>query len=280
MSRKNKNSMHRPWGLWSYILRKLPRNKTVAKLCRAYLSHFRSDNNVWADTNGEFKLLSEIAPSLNTVLDVGANHGDWSFTLLESNANTQVHCFEPADDNFNILREKFIHFKNVHLNNLVVSDIDSEIEFIINGKLSPMNSIFLSLNDENSKVEKKRSISLDNYFRINNISHVNFVKIDVEGAEMIVLKGMVKSISEGMIDMIQFEYGPFSIYAKTLLKEFFEFFQEFGFNLFKISSKELLLLDEYNPLLENFSHSNWIAIKKDIDLKSNKVTYSKMSNII
>jgi hypothetical protein len=43
------------------------------------------------------------------------------------------------------------------------------------------------------------------------IDHVDMLKIDVEGAECMVPRGLANAFARGMIDLVQFEYGPINL---------------------------------------------------------------------
>ncbi len=74
----------------------------------------------------------------------------------------------------------------------------------------------------------------DAYLRQHHIPHVDLLKIDVEGAEMSVLRGFENSFSRGAIDMVQFEYGAINLITRHLLADFHAFFEAYGFRVGKV----------------------------------------------
>jgi hypothetical protein len=62
----------------------------------------------------------------------------------------------------------------------------------------------------------------DAYVEQHGIAAIDFLKIDVEGAEYLVLKGLEKTMKEGRIHCVQFEYGAFSIQTRMLLADYYE----------------------------------------------------------
>ena len=64
-------------------------------------------------------------------------------------------------------------------------------------------------------------IPLDDYCASKGIERIDFLKIDVEGAEHRVLKGLSKMIDGDGVACVQFEYGPFSLDTRFLLKDYF-----------------------------------------------------------
>jgi Methyltransferase FkbM domain len=62
----------------------------------------------------------------------------------------------------------------------------------------------------------------DEYAVAQGLEHIDFLKIDVEGAEYRVLDGFSHLLERGGIRCIQFEYGAFSIQTRVLLADYYE----------------------------------------------------------
>ncbi|GIW67111.1 MAG: hypothetical protein KatS3mg095_1009 [Candidatus Parcubacteria bacterium] len=162
-------------------------------------------------------------------LDVGAHIGKYS--ILFSDFYDKIYAFEPEPSNFEILK------LNIELNNLqnkitplnlAVSDKNGEIEFFIS-KYSVTHSI---VKNETGKSIKVKSISLDNFFKEYKIKveDVILIKIDVEGAEDLVLKGMMDSFNKFKGRLI-IEIWENNIDSKKFIENFLK---ERSFNLKRI----------------------------------------------
>jgi len=102
----------------------------------------------------------------------------------------------------------------------------------------------------------------DHYVKINNIEHIDFLKIDVEGMEHQVLQGFTEMFSKRAIDVIQFEYGTLSIITKFMLRDFYLFFIKYGYKVGKIYPTFVLFKD-YDLSDENFLGPNYLAISPE-----------------
>ncbi|MFA5136543.1 MAG: FkbM family methyltransferase [Patescibacteria group bacterium] len=147
-------------------------------------------------------LLKKLKPE-DTFIDVGANIG--VYTLLASSVITKgmIHAFEPYGQSQKRLLEnlRLNDIANVQVVEKIVSD-KTGYEYLGIEKESEINHIIYSHDDKKIKIS---SITLDDYIFRNKINKISILKIDVEGAEMKVLKGGEESIRKGKIKKILLE---------------------------------------------------------------------------
>jgi len=132
------------------------------------------------------------------VIDVGANIGYYTllFSRLTENFG-KVFGFEPEPNNFELLRKnvKINNYKNIILEEKAVSKNHGRINLHLAKNGIVGHRIYDS--DNSSGSIDVEMISLDNYFsKLNLIEKINFIKIDVEGAELGVFQGMEKILHE------------------------------------------------------------------------------------
>jgi len=133
-----------------------------------------------------------------TFIDIGAHIGLYTLPAALKLKKGRVYAFEPASSNYNILKKhiKMNSLSNVEIFDYLVGDKGKSVKFYESKNLvSPKNSIVKV--DKISSFEPiiKKQISLDNFFLGKNI-HPNVIKIDVEGAELFVLKGAKNIITK------------------------------------------------------------------------------------
>ena len=126
-------------------------------------------------------------------VDAGANFG-WYTTLFHKHAGDtgQVHAFEPVPKTFDNLRRNFELMgspSNVKINHLALGD--AEREMVIN--VFPGESVGHASLSDHGRDETVgfacRVVPLDDYLKVNRVGSVDFVKVDIEGAELSFLKG-------------------------------------------------------------------------------------------
>ncbi len=160
-----------------------------------------------------------------TVVDIGANIGYFTrlFSLLVG-PEGKVYAFEPDEKNFDLLKINTSHLDNVHLINSAVSDINGNIDFFHVVGATGTHSL---LPATGSTVKKVSSVTLDQFFDDKRLP--DMIKIDVEGAENQVFRGMDNILKKKSVYVI-FEYQP--TVSKALLSELSQKFILHSISLF------------------------------------------------
>jgi FkbM family methyltransferase len=147
---------------------------------------------------GEFeKAITKIAASLvrkgDVCIDVGANFG-WYTTLLFTRAGEEgaIHSFEPVPATFRELKRNYELLgspENVFINNLALGDREGTVSINLFENLPTGHASLSSQGRSDAAVFECRMITLDSYLEKHVHGPVNFVKVDIEGAEMMFLNG-------------------------------------------------------------------------------------------
>ena len=202
---------------------------------------------------------------LNTVFDVGSYHGDYTKEILKKNPNSDFYLFEPDQKNFLILKNKFLSNVNIKVINSAISDKDEMGTFFSYGEGSLQGSLidqnFSHLKIQNNIKQTVKLCRIDTLMNDLNIDTIDLCKIDIEGNEMNALLGAGKFLEK--IKLIQFEFGPASVDGRVFFKDFYNFFNERQFDLYRVSSSKLIKINQYHPHLEYFRVSNFLAFNKN-----------------
>jgi hypothetical protein len=93
---------------------------------------------------------------------------------------------------------------------------------------------------------------------------VDFMKIDVEGHELAVLNGAIKSLKGRLIKALSFEFGSGNLNSRTFFHDFWDMLTPLGFHIFRIlPSSRLMPINKYSEDCEYFrGATNYIAILK------------------
>jgi FkbM family methyltransferase len=129
------------------------------------------------------------------VADVGAYRG--YFTAISSKivgSEGRIYSFEPEPNNFEILSKviQLGRLKNVNAFRLALSDSDGS-EFLYLSQFPSMHSLVLERSHRKIAVP---CMKLDTIARLKGFPRLDLVKVDVEGAELKVLKGCERIVDE------------------------------------------------------------------------------------
>ncbi len=102
----------------------------------------------------------------------------------------------------------------------------------------------------------------DSYMKKYGIEHIDFLKVDVEGAESRVLKGFKSALLNKKIDIIQFEYNEYAIVSRFLLIDFYNLLVPHGYKIGKIYTDYVDIRD-YDLSHERFVAPNYLAVRED-----------------
>ena len=147
----------------------------------------------------------------DVVLDIGANEG--YYTVRGSRLvgkKGKVFAFEPELKNSQILKDNLASAgcNNVRTFNEACLDQDTYKKFYLNPKNTGDHKLFNDgVNDNWTTV---KCIILDNYFAKQRI---DFIKIDTQGSEVRVLKGLEKTIGRNKHIKMLIDYFPIAIRA-------------------------------------------------------------------
>ena len=240
----------------------LPASRLIFRICRHYVNVYKSENNADIHTNGELHLLKTVLPRCLVAFDVGANVGDWAALALGINPGLSVHCFEPSASTYKLLNTRGL-CGSVVLNHLGLGATPEPKTLHVFSDGAGTNSIYQreGLNAAQTKSEQIQLDTLDAYCKLLQVRQIDFLKLDVEGHELDVLKGAKCMLTQGHIKRIQFEYGGTYIDARILLKDMFDLLVPHGYKLYKVYPNSLQLAERYEQVLENFQYANWVAIK-------------------
>lgn len=140
-------------------------------------------------------------PESMTILDVGANIG--VVTQFMQPFAKKLYAIEPSSEHFEALAKNkdYNEWDNVEVFHIAVADQNGETELLKKPDNRTMNSIVLGKkNPDGSLVfpsrtrhpyaepEIVKTMRLDTFLHENNIETVDFMKLDVEGAEEMILK--------------------------------------------------------------------------------------------
>jgi len=170
-------------------------------------------------------------------IDIGANLGYYALLEARKVEDTgYVYAIEPVKKNAETLEKsiKINKFKNIKVYQLAIGSDNCDGEIFIHSKsnLCMINSPKLKERDGNIGISKTKILTLDSFCKIENINRIDLLRMDVEGYEAEIIKGMgkaVKLMPKGAMMFI--EIHPKHMQNMKLAKKMIDIIKAYGFKM-------------------------------------------------
>lgn len=144
----------------------------------------------------ETKIIMECVKENDVILDIGANVGLYTI-LFNKYKNCTTYSFEPIKYTFNLLNKNLkINDINAKIYNIGLSNKNKVETFYFNTNEIAASSMRDLREDNSVKIVKCDIEKMDNFIEKEKILNIDFIKIDIEGAELFALQGGIKSINK------------------------------------------------------------------------------------
>tara|TARA_A100001015_G_C14829912_1_gene648178 strand:+ start:267 stop:956 length:690 start_codon:yes stop_codon:yes gene_type:complete len=209
---------------------------------------------LFSSVSNERKLLKENLNNEIVYIDIGTNVGNYLNFVKRNFKIKQVYCFEPISGLAKELEKNIFDIKIKKIFNCALSDTAKNRKFFLCDISS--QSSFYKQNKTYSSVQKiKKTISVDTkvFDKIFNKNlKIDFCKIDAQGEDYNILKGMKTNLKRGNIKLLKVELC-FPLMHKNVNNTYLDilnFLKKFNYNLFSISKikykdNEILFLDAF-----------------------------------
>jgi FkbM family methyltransferase len=199
-------------------------------------------------------------------IDIGGNIGAYTAELRSKNPHLEVHVFEPSSTNIARLRKRFGSDSKVKIVPLAVSDSTGTATLFSNEPGSGLGSLTRrKLEHYNIDFNFKEAVATKRFeeYWVDELAkrHVDIVKIDIEGHELAALKGFGAAMTA--TSAVQFEFGGTNIDTRTFFQDFWYFFKDNDFDIFRITPSGPVKIEQYRETCECFSISNYIAVNRN-----------------
>lgn len=210
------------------------------------------------------KVIKKFAKSTFNGIDVGSHEGDYLDYFLKYSPNGNHIGFEPLPEYFEYLKVKYRNQKNIQVFNFALSDSIGNAEFVFvknHPAYSGLQKRSYPDKNEETEILKVETDTLDNSLGLNH--PVDMIKLDVEGAEMQVLKGS-KKIIQKYKPLVLFEFGKgAAAYYGTDSHQLFSFFEELGYGIYTfkaiLDNKESLSREKFEEIYKEEKIFNFVA---------------------
>lgn len=190
-------------------------------------------------------------------LDLGANIG--GFSLPMASEGWRGYAFEAGTSNADVLNKSIeLNGFDVKVVKKAIYDKTGKIYFVANGPWGFVkNSVFC-----NEKYEELDAISLNDWYKTENIKAIDLIKIDIEGSEVAALRGMNEMLETFNYPPIYTEVNTFALALQGETQySYFKEAEKLGYRIYEIYDGKLF---EYNKEIFPMNYCRDYVFLKEI----------------
>jgi len=167
------------------------------------------------------------------ILDVGANSGMTAARYRKHFPGAFIHCFEPVDENFSALKHFTAKDAKMQAHRLAVTDQSGKIDLHLTE--DPFtHSVFPNAGAfKNRGIIQVDAVCLDDFCCQQGMETVSILKMDIQGGELLALKGASGLLERQAIDLIYTEASfTFFYQGQAMFGDICPWLEQKGYDLF------------------------------------------------
>lgn len=202
-----------------------------------------------------------------TVFDVGAHHGQTALNFGGRFPKATIYSFEPFPESYEVLQSKCAGHKNIQIYDFGFSDRNCVRE--LHSNLASATNSLLSTDSEGANtwgenlLDTKDKLELsfktvDSFIEESGILKIDILKLDVQGAEYLVLEGALGALKNELIDVVYTEVITQPTYVgQKRFDEVLRFFYDLGFDLLFIYDLDSKIGGKLRQVDVVFTRKGW-----------------------
>lgn len=209
----------------------------------------------------ESQMMENLIADGDVFFDIGANIGWYSINIAASRRASTIYAFEPVPATYNHLKTNLNlnSFGNIKSFNFGFSEQAGQFTFYYPPEGSSNASSVNLTGRSDVKFAQCQVYTLDEFTRSTG-TRVDFIKCDVEGAELLVFKGGLETIKRDKPAILseilrkwsaQFNYSP---------NEIFSLFRSIGYRVFTTNNG---YLEEFELMDDNTTQTNYFFLHSE-----------------
>ena len=189
-------------------------------------------------------LIDILSSEAKQIIDIGANIGYYTIKFAKKYPKSIIHAFEPMNTSYSFLKKNILE-NNVETNtycyNVALSESCGEIDFFVPPTNGTNASIINVSGDINSKKVITKTLTLDHWCKDQNVIP-DFIKCDVEGAELLVFKGGKETLKVNkpiiFTELLRKWSKPYGYHPNDMIN----YFKELGYLCYGIGNDGVKLI--------------------------------------
>jgi FkbM family methyltransferase len=198
--------------------------------------------------------------------DIGANLGHWTealFRVVGLDANVRVEMFEPVPAMIAHLGKVFAAEPRAVLNGMAISDREGTAEMAVAGVTAGASSLDPRQEHRGDRVSVRLTTLAAELDRL-GLDEVPLIKMDAEGHDIVVLRGVRSLLDRQSVGLLQFEYNHLWLVNRGSLKEVFELAAGTDYSVAKITPSGPAVFEAWHPELDRYFEANYALVRNRV----------------
>ena len=230
--------------------------------------------------NGEAALQRAVLDALADapfvqVVDIGANRGEWTLSLLTQASvsrrkpdRLRVDLFEPVPSTRAVLDAALASRDDttcMKTHSVAMSEKSGASRMAVMSKTGGTNTLHaedFAATAAGNWIEVTLT-TLDAFCRDEGIDRIHLAKCDAEGHDLLVLRGARPLLEASRIDVLQFEYNHCWVFSRNFLRDVFELVDGLPYVVARVHAQGVEVHDAWHPELERFFQCNFALVHRD-----------------
>ncbi len=210
----------------------------------------------------EIKFILKFLKKNMTFFDIGANIGFHALNVAKHDDSITVHSFEPIPETFINLNNNILinDIKNIITYEFGFSNENNCADFYFNPNASGATSLKKLFELSEVKLVQSKVVTLDQFMIDNCIQQLDFIKCDVEGAEILVIQGGIDTIKNQkpiiFLEMLRKWAHKFNYHPNDIIK----ILANLNYSCFTINEENLSI---FNSMDENTTDTNFFFLHQN-----------------
>lgn len=216
----------------------------------------------------ELQMQQRLIEDGQCILDIGGNFGWYCMHMAKKFVNAQIVSFEPIPHTHQLLVDNLAinNINNVEAVDFGLSDSEGSFEFFYDPNLS-VNASLKNLTGKDTVEGVTCKVKTLDEFWSENRTQIDFIKCDVEGAELLVYKGGIRTLEKHQpiifSEMLRKWTAQFGYHPNDII----DFLSRLGYQPYVIAEENLKLFDRVDDstretnyfFLHTVRHQNQIS---------------------
>lgn len=229
--------------------------RRASNLLRFLLGFGSGWRSIEAETKVAARLLRSVADPI--VIDGGANRGEWIDALLLRRGGNPPQRIVLIEGSPSLAAQLEGRFPAAETLSVVIGNENKEVAFHEDGAIGTL----FSRNEGTSREVRVPMERLDTIVHRLVLPRVDYLKLDIEGAEYLALRGLGEFLRPNFVLNLAFEFGLNNIRSRTYFKDFWDLLTQRGYHIGVITPRgKVAAIDQYSADLECFHGvTNFVA---------------------